>query len=157
MEGSCSKPVILNCTVFNTSTSMINIEVLKHRAVHLYFENMSEGLNQGILIFLYNISKTVYAKLLDKNAIVIEELNKFNDICCKQYEKVLAMLADGSLPRSKIKECTSQSLKYTIQQKRNFDKITSEDYLSEDQDLDKRIDRGWRIYEFCRNFQKRKE
>ena len=89
---------------------------------------------------LYNISQIAYAKLLDKDASVIEELNKFNDMCCKQYEKVLTMLTDDSLPRSTIKEYVSQSLQHSIQQKRKFDKITSEDYLSEDQDLDKPIE-----------------
>lgn len=61
-------------------------------------------------------------------------------MCCKQYEKVLAILTDDSLPRSTIKEYTSQSLQYSIQQKRKLDKITSEDYLSEDQDLNKPIE-----------------
>ena len=50
------------------------------------------------------------------------------------------MLTDDSLPRSTIKEYTSQSLQYSIQQKRKLDKITSEDYLSKDQDLDKPIE-----------------
>ncbi|CAO3674681.1 unnamed protein product [Umbelopsis ramanniana] len=84
---------------------------------------------------LYNMSQIAYAKLLDKDASVMEELNKFNDMCCKQFEKVLAMLTDDSVPRSTIKEYTSQLLQYSIQQKRKLDKITSENYLSEDQDL----------------------
>ncbi|KAI8997794.1 hypothetical protein BDB01DRAFT_864731 [Pilobolus umbonatus] len=54
---------VLNCTVSNNSTSMKNIEVLKHRAVHLYFKNMSEGLNQSILIFLN--SKKIFVLIVE--------------------------------------------------------------------------------------------
>lgn len=64
---------------------------------------------------LYTISQIANAKLLDKDASVIEELSEFNDICCKQYEKVLARLTDDSLPRSAIKEYALQSLQYSIQ------------------------------------------
>ena len=50
------------------------------------------------------------------------------------------MLADDNLPRSTIKEYTSQSLQCSIQQKRKFDKVTSENYLSEDQDFNEFIE-----------------
>lgn len=58
----------------------------------------------------------------------------------KQYEKVLTMVTDDGLPRSAIKEYASQSLQYSIEQKRKFDEITSENYLSENQDLDEPIE-----------------
>lgn len=89
---------------------------------------------------LYRISQKAYAKILDKDARVLEELKNLNDIYCKQYEKVLTMLTDDSVPRSAIKEYVSQSLQYSIQQKRKFDEVTSENYLSEDQDLDEPIE-----------------
>ncbi|KAI8968091.1 hypothetical protein BDB01DRAFT_825675 [Pilobolus umbonatus] len=38
---------ILNCTISNDSSSMKNIEILKHRAVYLYLKNLIDGLNQG--------------------------------------------------------------------------------------------------------------
>ncbi|KAI7906796.1 uncharacterized protein BX663DRAFT_417194, partial [Cokeromyces recurvatus] len=37
---------------------------------------------------LYRISQNVYAKILEKNASVLEELKNLNDTYCKQYEKV---------------------------------------------------------------------
>ncbi|KAI9267695.1 hypothetical protein EDC94DRAFT_582402 [Helicostylum pulchrum] len=61
-------------------------------------------------------------------------------MCYKQYEKVLTMVTDDGLPRSAIKEYASQSLQYSIEQKRKFDEITSENYLSENQDLDEPIE-----------------
>ncbi|KAI8882838.1 hypothetical protein K501DRAFT_273306 [Backusella circina FSU 941] len=79
-----------------------------------------------------NFSKCI-RKLLDKDASELEELKTLNDIHCKQYEKVLAMLTDDNLPRRAIKEYASQTLQHSIQQKRKFEEITSEDYLSEDQ------------------------
>ncbi|KAI7846977.1 hypothetical protein BDC45DRAFT_542349 [Circinella umbellata] len=90
---------------------------------------------------LYNISQIAYAKCLEKNASVIEELNK-------QYKNVLTMLTDDSLPRSTIKEYTSQSLQDSIQQKRKLDMITSEDYLSEEQYLDKPIEIEDALHEY---------
>lgn len=87
---------------------------------------------------LYRISQKAYAKILDKDASILEELKNQNDIQCKQYERVLTMLADDSLPRSVIKEYTSQSLQYSIQQKRKFE-VASESFLSEDHDLGESI------------------
>ena len=80
---------------------------LTSQATSIDLDPMKENTTMKIL---YNISQIAYAKLLDKDASVIEELNKFNDMCCKQYEKVLTMLTDDSLPRSTIKEYISQSL-----------------------------------------------
>lgn len=89
---------------------------------------------------LYRISQNAYAKILDKNASVLEELKNLNDIYHKQYEKALAMSTDDSLPRNAIKKHTLQSLQYSTQQKRKFDEITSENYFSKDQDSNESIE-----------------
>ena len=50
------------------------------------------------------------------------------------------MLKDDSLRRSAIKEYASKSLQHSIQQTIKFDEVTSENYLSKDQDLDESIE-----------------
>ncbi|KAI8885727.1 hypothetical protein K501DRAFT_331744 [Backusella circina FSU 941] len=89
---------------------------------------------------LYRISQNAYVKILDQDASFLEELKNLNDMYYKQYEKVLTMVTDDGLPRSAIKEYASQSLQYSIEQKRKFDEITSENHLSENQDLDESRD-----------------
>lgn len=69
---------------------------------------------------LYRISQNAYAKILDQDASVLEELKNLSDMYYKQYEKVLTMVTDDGLPRSAIKEYASQSLQYSIEQNKTL-------------------------------------
>ncbi|KAI8992642.1 hypothetical protein BDB01DRAFT_847994 [Pilobolus umbonatus] len=41
--------IVLNCTISNDSSPMKNIQILKHRPVHLYFKNLIKGLNNKFI------------------------------------------------------------------------------------------------------------
>ncbi|KAL0078180.1 hypothetical protein J3Q64DRAFT_1757166 [Phycomyces blakesleeanus] len=104
---------------------------------------------------LYRLSQDAYARIIDKDTVELDELRNLNDIYCKQYKKVLAMLQDDSLPRSAIKDYASKSL-YSIQKKRKFDQLAT-DPLPEDQNMEKDVELEEALDEqmdFVKNFKK---